>query len=69
MAPAGTPPEIIRKLSAALRAALGEKDLQAGFSAQSAEVRYATPEQYGSFLKSEQARWAKLIKQAKVKLD
>ncbi|UIF91809.1 tripartite tricarboxylate transporter substrate binding protein [Cupriavidus necator] len=69
MAPAGTPPEIVRKLSAALREALGEKDLQAGFNAQSAEVRYATPEQYGSFLKAEQARWAKLIRQANVKLE
>ncbi len=69
MAPAATSPEIIRKLSSALRAALNDKELQGKFSAQSAEIRHSTPEQYGVFLKSELARWSRIIKKANVKID
>lgn len=69
VAPAGTPQDIIKRVSAALGGALNDKAVQARLSEQGAEVRYAPPEKYGAFLRSEQARWERLIRQANIKLD
>jgi tripartite-type tricarboxylate transporter receptor subunit TctC len=39
------------------------------FAKQGVEVRTTTPEEFGAFIKSEVARWAKVIQEAGIKAD
>lgn len=66
LAPAGTPPEIVQKLSDALRQILADKDVQAKFEALGAEARGSTSDQFKQFLSNEDKRWTPLIKQANI---
>jgi len=69
MAPAGTKPEIVNKLNAAVEQALKDKTLLDKFVAQGAEPKYSTPTQYGAFLQAELTRWTGIIKENNVKMD
>ncbi|RKJ96405.1 tripartite tricarboxylate transporter substrate binding protein [Alicycliphilus denitrificans] len=69
MAPAGTRPEIIQKLNAAVGAALQDKALLDKFAVQAAEPRHGTPAQYGAFIQSELLRWSQIIKANNVRID
>jgi len=66
LAPTGTPPEIVQKLSDALRQILADKDVQAKFATLGAEARGSTPEQFKQYLTNEDKRWTPLIKQANI---
>lgn len=69
MAPAGTKPEVIQKLNAAIGQALKDKALLEKFAVQGAEARHNTPAQYGAFIQSELARWGQIIRVNSVKMD
>ena len=65
--PKGTPPDVIAKLNGATLAALAdpataEKIRGAGF-----DIIAKGPAEFAAYMKSEQARWAKLIRQANIK--
>jgi tripartite-type tricarboxylate transporter receptor subunit TctC len=66
-APAGTPPEVISKLVAALQKAVEDDNVKKRFNEIATEPvtrDRATPEQLGQKLTSEIARWAPIIKAA-----
>ncbi|MBO1078276.1 tripartite tricarboxylate transporter substrate-binding protein [Roseomonas haemaphysalidis] len=66
-APAGTPPEVQERLSAAIRAALKEERLLARFGelvTQPASAERATPAYHRRFLAEEVARWRPIITDA-----
>lgn len=65
-APAGTPPEIVAKLNAAINAAASSKELQEKFAPIGFVVEPGTPEALGQRTKLETAKWAKAIKDAKI---
>jgi len=69
MAPAGTKPEIIAKLNAAVEEALKDKALLEKFAVQGAEPRHSTPAQYGAFIQSELTRWSQIVRANNVKMD
>jgi tripartite-type tricarboxylate transporter receptor subunit TctC len=69
IAPAGTKPEIINKLNAAIQKALHDKELLAKFAPQGAEPKYGTPAEYGAFIQSELTRWTRLIRQNNIRID
>lgn len=69
MAPAGTKPEIIQKLNAAIAESLKDKGLLEKFASQGAEVRHSSPDQYGAFIKAEIARWDQIVRANKVTMD
>lgn len=69
MAPAGTRPEVIQKLNAAIGLALQDKALLEKFAVQAAEPRHGTPEQYGAFIQAELSRWSQIIKANNVRID
>jgi tripartite-type tricarboxylate transporter receptor subunit TctC len=69
LAPAGTPPQIVKKLNAEVRRILALPDIQAQLAAQGTEVRADTPESLGKFMRSEIARWAKVVQQSGVKVE
>lgn len=65
-APAGTPPEAIAKLNAAINAAANTKDLQDKFAAIGFAVEPGTPESLGQRTQRESVKWAKAIRDAKI---
>jgi len=65
-APAGTPPEAIAKLNAAINAAANTKDLQEKFAAIGFAVEPGTPESLGQRTQRESVKWAKAIRDAKI---
>ncbi len=69
LAPAGTPRAVIDKLSAAVNAALGEKELQETLASQGASVRGGTPEQFRSYFLAEYDKWGRIVKSAGVTAD
>jgi tripartite-type tricarboxylate transporter receptor subunit TctC len=69
LAPAGTPREIIAKLHAATVRALEDPKVKQGFLASGAETVGNTPEELAAILRSDLAKWGKLVKTAGIKPD
>ncbi|HET7199297.1 MAG TPA: tripartite tricarboxylate transporter substrate binding protein [Burkholderiales bacterium] len=69
IAPAGTPPAVIEKLNGALVKILSEPDVKTRFDAQSAEIVASTPEYFGELIKSESAKWGKVIRDKHIRID
>jgi len=65
-APAGTPPDIVAKLNAAVNAAATSKDVQDKFAPNGFAVEPGTPEALAQRNKVETAKWAKAIRDAKI---
>ena len=63
-APAGTPPDIIRRLNQETRAALGSPDVQARMAEFGLEVYGNSPEQFAEVVKTDLAKIASLVKRA-----
>jgi tripartite-type tricarboxylate transporter receptor subunit TctC len=69
VAPAKTPPEIVNKLNAELRRVLGLPEIRTRLAELGSDTVPGTPEQFGTLIKSEIAKWATVVKQANVQLD
>src|SRR5262245_26925298 len=69
LAPAGTPREVVSRLNAEVNRALKLPDMQERFAQQGAIPAPGTPEQYGAFVRSEIAKWAKVVKVAGAKVE
>ena len=68
-APTGTPQPILDKLSAAVARVVRLPDLVEQVRAAGNEPVGNTPAEFTSFVKSEQAKWSKVIKQLGIRLD
>jgi len=64
LAPKGTPPEILAKLSEALTRILAEPTIIKRFEELGAEARGSSPEAFTRYLAAEDARWTPIIKRA-----
>lgn len=69
LAPKGTPPEIVRRLSLAFKDALESADVQKIMTDQGSDPAWLGPEQFSAFLARELPRWAQAVKAAGAKLD
>jgi tripartite-type tricarboxylate transporter receptor subunit TctC len=69
LAPAGTPAEIIARLNREFLAALRNNDLRQRLMIEAFEPIGTPPEQLGNYMKSEIARWAKLVKATGIRID
>lgn len=69
LAPAGTPADIIRRLNNEIAKALTLKDVQEALDRQGAEAQSSTPEQFAAFIKTEHGKWAKVVKEARIRLE
>jgi len=69
LAPKGTPPEAVNKLSQAFKETLESPDIQKKMIDQGADPAYLNADQFTKFLALEMPRWAKAVKQAGAKLD
>jgi tripartite-type tricarboxylate transporter receptor subunit TctC len=68
-APAGTPKDIIEKLNRELNAILASPETRKFFAEQGGEAGGGTPEQLGAFVRSETAKWSKVVKESGAKVD
>jgi tripartite-type tricarboxylate transporter receptor subunit TctC len=69
LAPANTPPAIVSQLNAAIVKALKEPELREALSREGGEVLGGTPAQFAELLKSEQVKWAKVVRDSGAKVD
>ena len=69
VAPAGTPPEIVTKLNAALRPIIDSPDVQKRFKNVGFEGFSSTPEELGDFIKVQLGIWGKMVKDANIQSD
>jgi tripartite-type tricarboxylate transporter receptor subunit TctC len=65
-APAGTPREIVTRLNSELNAILKLPDIMEKNASFGADAVGGTPEQFGEYLKSEIAKFARVVKEAKI---
>jgi tripartite-type tricarboxylate transporter receptor subunit TctC len=68
-APAGTPPAVISRIHADLIKVMNQPDVQQQFVARGDEPFFGTPEQAAAYLRTEIAKWNRLIKSAGIKAD
>ncbi len=66
IAPARTPPDTIARLNAELVKIIRTPDFLASLRAEGADVIASTPEVFGEHIRRETARWAAVIKEAKI---
>ena len=69
MAPAGTPPDIVAKLSAAVQEAYRKPQLQKEFADRGVEAVASTPEQLAALIKRDTELWGQVVKAGKVTLN
>jgi tripartite-type tricarboxylate transporter receptor subunit TctC len=69
LAPRGTPQEITAKLYNASVKILGTPDMKQRLEQFGGEPGGLTPEQFAAFIKSETAKWAKVVKESKATVD
>jgi tripartite-type tricarboxylate transporter receptor subunit TctC len=69
VAPAGTPRAIVARLNAAVSQALAAKPARDSFARQGAEIMGGTPEIAAGYIRSEIAKWSKVIRETGIKTD
>jgi tripartite-type tricarboxylate transporter receptor subunit TctC len=68
-APAGTPPEIVRRLNAETDRFMRSKEIEARLTSEGARFIPMTPEQLGEFVKAEIAKWGPVVRASGAKAD
>ena len=68
-APAGTPPEIVSKLNTEVLRVLAAPDFRSRITLEAVSPIGSTPEEFGSFMRSEIVRWAKVVRDSGAKVD
>ncbi len=68
-APAGTPPPVIARLSAAVMAAVKSRDAEDKLASQGLVLIGSTPAEFETFLRGEIAKWGKVVQAAGIKVN
>lgn len=69
LAPAGTPSEVITRISHETARSLKHHEVTERLAAAGTEAVGSTPEEFAAFLQAEITKWAKVIKQSGAKVD
>jgi len=69
LAPAGTPKAIVARLNAEINAALKLPDVRAKLEAAGIEIQGGTPQDYAALIKSDLAKWGRVVKEAGIALE
>jgi tripartite-type tricarboxylate transporter receptor subunit TctC len=69
VAPAGTPPEVISRLNAALRNTVALPEVVTAFAAIAVEPRSTTPDEYRALIARDSTRWKQVAATANIKLE
>ena len=69
MAPKGTPADIVGRLHAEMTKVLKLPEVEKRLAAAGNDVVVTDPAQFGAFMKSEFAKWGRVIKEANIKSE
>ncbi len=69
VAPAGTPRDVVMKLNGAFAKVLADPAVKQRLSESGFEPQSSTPEEFAAYMKSEIAKWAKVIRDSNISLD
>jgi tripartite-type tricarboxylate transporter receptor subunit TctC len=69
VAPTRTPASTIAKLNAELNRIAAQPDVRSRVDAMGAQIKTGTPEEFGALIRSETARWAKVVVDAGLKAE
>ncbi|MEY2803799.1 MAG: hypothetical protein RL657_1135 [Pseudomonadota bacterium] len=69
LAPAGTPRSIVDKLNSELNLALEDEGVKTKLTAMGSEILKNTPDEFATFIRSENERWSKLVRDTGAKID
>jgi len=69
MAPAGTPPDIVRRLSAAVQETYKKPQVQSAFADRGVEAVASTPEQTSALIRRDTELWGQVVKAGNVTLN
>ncbi len=69
MAPAGTPPAVIKTLNGEINRILKMPDVAEKLQGLGAEIVGSTPDEFATYLRAEIAKWGKVARENNVKLD
>jgi tripartite-type tricarboxylate transporter receptor subunit TctC len=69
VAPAGTPKDIVAKISADLQKVMTQPDVKQRLFDAGAEAMPTSPEKFAQMLRSEIEKWGKVVKTANIKMD
>ena len=64
LAPAGTPPEIVRRLNAAINECLAAPEMQVAMTKLGFDPMIGSPQDFAAFIAAEIPRWAEIVKSA-----
>jgi tripartite-type tricarboxylate transporter receptor subunit TctC len=62
--PKGVPTEVVRKVNEAVAAVVNDPAINKRLVAEGAEVRTMSPQDFGAFMRAENARWVKVVRDA-----
>ena len=69
-APAGTPPDIVKKLNADVAAVLADPEFRAKLAADGSEVVVGgSPDEFNGYVKSETLKWTKVVKDSGARIE
>jgi len=69
VAPSGTPKEIVARLNGEILRIVNAADMRDRLGKQGADVRTTTPDEFAAFIRTETAKWAKVVKDANIKVE
>jgi tripartite-type tricarboxylate transporter receptor subunit TctC len=67
IAPKGVPADVVQKLNAAVAEAVNDPAIRKRLLDEGTEIRAMTPAEFGAFMRSENARWVKVVRDAGIK--
>ena len=68
-APKGTDPRVVQKMNQAIRQVLEQAETRAKLEAAGNSVRIETPEQFKATVRANRAKWAEVVKAARITID
>ena len=69
VAPAGTPKDVVEKLHATITKVLGTPEMKDRLDKAGAELRPQSSAEFGTFIRTEKDKWAKVVKESGAKFD
>ena len=69
LAPAGTPPEIVRKLHADILRVLQQAEVKNALSAAAVDIVGNSPEEFARYIQSEATKWAEVVKASGARVE
>ena len=69
LAPAGTPPEFVAKVNAAINQGLASPEMKQSLAKFNVEPNIASPQEFGEFLAAEARKWSDVVKATNIKIE